>query len=67
MSLAIMAVPIVVQLRKQRNPAMALAARYAANAVVVQARPKPAPVATDGDTAAGEAAPTQATSEGASA
>ncbi len=67
MSLAIMAVPIVVQLRKQRNPAMALAARYAANAVVVQARPRPAPVATDGDTATGEAAPTQATSEGASA
>lgn len=43
MSLAIMTMPVIIQLRKQRNPAMALAARYAANAPVVQAQPKPAP------------------------
>lgn len=41
LSLVILAVPVVIQLRKQRNPAMALAARYAASAVVVRAKPKP--------------------------
>lgn len=51
MSLVILAVPVVVQLRKQRNPAMALAARYAANAVAVQAKPKPV-AAPEGDAAA---------------
>jgi NADH-quinone oxidoreductase subunit H len=43
LSLVILAVPVVVQSRKQRNPARELAARYAANAVVVQAKPRPAP------------------------
>ena len=50
MSLAILTVPIVIQLRGQRNPAKELAARYAANAVVVEARPKPAPPTADDDT-----------------
>jgi NADH-quinone oxidoreductase subunit H len=47
LSLVILAVPVVVQSRKQRNPALALAARYAANAVVVQGKPRPAAVVED--------------------
>jgi NADH-quinone oxidoreductase subunit H len=47
LSLVILAVPVVVQSRKQRNPALVLAARYAANAVVVHAKPRPAAVIED--------------------
>ena len=47
LSLAVLAVPVVVQSRKQRNPALALAARYSANAVVVHAKPRPAAVTVD--------------------
>ena len=47
LSLVILVVPVIVQSRKQRNPALALAARYAANAVVVQAKPRPAPASED--------------------
>lgn len=45
LSVAIAAVPAAYQLRAQRNPARELADRYAANAVVVQAKPRPAPAA----------------------
>ena len=44
-SLAILAVPVVAQLRLQRRPAMELAQRYAERAVRVEARPRPSPAA----------------------
>ncbi|MDA0798096.1 MAG: NADH-quinone oxidoreductase subunit NuoH [Chloroflexi bacterium] len=47
LSLVILVVPVIVQSRKQRNPALELAARYAANAIVVQAKPRPAPAVED--------------------
>jgi NADH-quinone oxidoreductase subunit H len=57
-SFVIMAVPVVIQIRRQRNPALALAARYAANAIVVQARSKPAVVAAmESESATTDAAP----------
>ena len=57
-SFVIMAVPVVIQIRRQRNPALALAARYAANAIVVQARPKPAVAAAmESESATTDAAP----------
>jgi NADH-quinone oxidoreductase subunit H len=61
LSLVILAVPVVVQSRKQRNPARELAARYAANAVVVRAKPRPAPEP------AADAASATSVSEGTSA
>ena len=61
LSLVILAVPVIVQSRKQRNPALELAARYAANAVVVEAKPRPTPVAAE------DAAPAAAAAEGTSA
>ena len=42
-SLVILAVPVALQLRSQRNPARALGARYVANAVVVTAQARPEP------------------------
>ena len=44
-SLAILAVPVMAQLRLQRRPAMELAQRYAERAVRVEARPRPSPAA----------------------
>ena len=44
-SLAILAVPVMAQLRRQRRPAMELAQRYAERAVRVEARPRPSPAA----------------------
>lgn len=46
-SLVILAVPVALQLRLQRNPARALGARYVANAVVVTAQARPEPDAPD--------------------
>ena len=43
LSFAIVAVPLAIQVRAQRNPAKRLAERYAANAVVVPAKPRPEP------------------------
>ena len=42
-SIALMAVPITVQLRRQRRPVMELAKRYAEMAVLVEAKPRPVP------------------------
>jgi NADH-quinone oxidoreductase subunit H len=47
LSLGVLVVPVVVQSRKQRNPALALAVRYSANAVIVHAKPRPAAVIVD--------------------
>jgi NADH-quinone oxidoreductase subunit H len=46
-SVVILAIPVAIQLRSQRNPARALGARYAANAVVVTAIARPEPEAPD--------------------
>lgn len=61
MSLVILAVPVIVQSQKQRNPARELAARYAANAVVVQAKPRPVPESSI-DAASSTASATEGTS-----
>lgn len=46
-SLVILAIPVALQLRTQRNPARELGARYAANAVVVTAQARPEPEAPE--------------------
>jgi NADH-quinone oxidoreductase subunit H len=46
-SLVILAIPVALQLRTQRNPARELGARYAANAVVVTAKARPEPEAPE--------------------
>lgn len=56
LSLVILAVPVIIQSRKQRNPAQELAARYAANAVVVEAKPRPRPEVAEDATPAAPAA-----------
>jgi NADH-quinone oxidoreductase subunit H len=43
LSLVILAAPVIAQTRKQGNPTKELAARYAANAVLVEAKPRPEP------------------------
>jgi NADH-quinone oxidoreductase subunit H len=59
-SVVILAIPVVIQLRSQRNPARELGARYVANAVVVTAKARPEPDAPEGpgapETLAGEGA-----------
>jgi NADH-quinone oxidoreductase subunit H len=61
LSLVILVVPVIVQSRKQGNPARELAARYAANAVVVEAKPRPTPAVAE------DAAPAAPAAEGTSA
>ena len=63
MSLAILAVPIAVQLRAQHKPARELAERYDKMAVLVEAKPRPAP-APEADASPADPA---ASAEGASA
>ena len=53
-SLVILAIPVAIQLRSQRNPARELGARYVANAVVVTAKARPEPETPE--TPAGEGA-----------
>jgi hypothetical protein len=53
-SVVILAIPVVIQLRSQRNPARELGARYVANAVVVTAKARPEPETPE--TPAGEGA-----------
>ena len=53
-SLVILAIPVAIQLRSQRNPARELGARYVANAVVVTATARPEPETPE--TPAGEGA-----------
>jgi len=53
-SLVILAIPVAIQLRSQRNPARELSARYVANAVVVTAKARPEPETPE--TPAGEGA-----------
>lgn len=62
LSLVILAVPVIVQSQKQRNPARELAARYAENAVVVQAKPRPEPESSIDAAAAPKASATEGTS-----
>jgi len=52
--LVILAIPVAIQLRSQRNPARELGARYVANAVVVTAKARPEPETPE--TPAGEGA-----------
>lgn len=62
LSLIILTVPVIAQSRKQRNPTLALAARYAANAVVVTAKPRPVAEALEAEATPGATAAAEGTS-----